>query len=142
MKLQSIFKQIIEELTPAEKKAMHRSKIHPDILKDLEKFSKTNPELIKVFEFFRDELQKRNLYGQISFGTDEMIIEPKTPPSGEYDGMQIIYFLRSKTFEVSEYQAGPNQDKLYVYTDTKQPKKALESLLLGNKNRKPIKVWD
>lgn len=121
---------------------MQRSKIRPDILKDLEKFSKTNPELIKVFEFFRDELQKRNLYGQISFAADEMYIEPKTPPSGEYDGMQIIYFLHSKTFEVSEYQAGPNQDKLYVYTNTKQPKKALESLLLGNKNRKPIKVWD
>lgn len=141
-------KIIMEDLSTSEKTAMARLKTYmlksnkEKQFRELEKASAKNPELPSVYEFFVDSLQKANLYGQISFGTNELIIEPKTPPSGEYDGMQIIYTLNDKEFEVSEFQAGPNQDQLWVYTITKSKVNALKSLLKGNKNRKPIKVWD
>lgn len=118
-----------------------QSHISADTFKDLKKISETYPEVIKLFIFFKDELQRENLYGQISFGFSEMFVEPSTPKTGEYDGMQLIYDFKSKQFEVSEHQAGKNKDELYIYTVTKQPKRALESLLLGNKGRKPIKIY-
>jgi hypothetical protein len=43
-------------------------------------------------------------------------------------------------YEVSEYQAGPNQDELYIYKETKSLPLALKDLIKGN-NRKPIKKW-
>jgi hypothetical protein len=69
----------------------------------------------------------------------EIHIEPagyKNKP--EFDGLQIIYSEQS--YEVSEYQAGPNNDNLYIYKDTPYLKTALKDFLKGN-NRKPIKVW-
>jgi hypothetical protein len=56
------------------------------------------------------------------------------------DGMQIIYFKRSREFEVSEIQAGPRQDKLYIYKRTKSLKVALKDFFKGNE-RKPIKIY-
>ncbi len=63
------------------------------------------------------------------------------------DGMQIIYHKKQGLFEVSEFQAGVDENCLYIYTETKSFKKAIKSLLKGNYNcsstlRIPKKIWD
>jgi hypothetical protein len=45
--------------------------------------------------------------------------------------MQIIY--ENGIFEVSEYQAGKNQNELHIYKETKSFLIALKTLLKGNK---------
>jgi hypothetical protein len=45
------------------------------------------------------------------------------------------------TFEVFEYQAGPKQDRLWVYMETKKLRCAAKNILKGNNRRKKIKVW-
>lgn len=55
----------------------------------------------------------------------------------DFDGMQII--LEDGTFELSEYQAGPNQDELHVFGEYKSINTAIKALLRGK--RKPIKIW-
>lgn len=74
-----------------------------------------------------------------------IIVEPHTRQTGplkagQLDGMQILYFVKEKMFEVSESQAGPKQNNLYIYKETKSLKAALKDILKGN-NRKPIKTW-
>ena len=54
------------------------------------------------------------------------------------DGMQIITV--NGVYEVSEYQAGKNQDELHIYLETKSLKRAIANALKGNR-RKPKKVW-
>ena len=49
----------------------------------------------------------------------------------KFDGMQIIY--ENGIFEVSEYQAGKNQNELHIYKETKSFIIALKTLLKGNK---------
>jgi hypothetical protein len=77
-------------------------------------------------------------------GNGEIHIEPSTTKVGDkrkdfFDGMQIHRFADGM-YEVSEYQAGPNQDELYIYKETKSLPLALKDLIKGN-NRKPIKKW-
>lgn len=68
----------------------------------------------------------------------EFLIEPVNYKGDKLDGMQILYC--EKSFEVSEFQAGPNNDNLYIYKNTTSLKIALKDLLKGNK-RKPIQIW-
>ena len=75
----------------------------------------------------------------------EIIIEPSTQKHGQnrpdyFFGMQIIYDKQSKTFEISEYQAGKNENELHIYAIEKSILKALQQLVKGNK-RKPIKIY-
>ena len=138
MKLKSIMESIIkEEKFP--KKVLFRDKATQN---QLDKFAAKNPKLYNILEFFQTELIKLKLYGSIDFGMNEIIIEPKTIPSGIYDGMSCIFHLDLNEFEVVESQAGEKEDEMHIFTVTKSPKVALKSLLLGNKNRKPIKVWN
>lgn len=115
---------------------------------DFENMCTRFPEVEKITKKVVEVLQKSNLYhsGLVSFDNNEghpvVYFEPNTPPSGLYDGMVMTYSPIEKTFEVSEQQAGEKQNELHIYTDTKQMAAALKSLLLGNKNRKPIKVWN
>jgi hypothetical protein len=55
----------------------------------------------------------------------------------KFDGMQIIY--ENGIFEVSEYQAGKNQNELHIYKETRSFIIALKTLLKGNKQN-PIKI--
>ena len=54
-------------------------------------------------------------------------------------GMHLIY--EDGIFEVSEYQGGPRADQLHVYGEYKTAGPAVRSLLKGNRNRKPIKIY-
>jgi hypothetical protein len=79
-----------------------------------------------------------------SIGDVLYIVEPSTRKVGKnrsdfFDGMQILAF-QDGTFEVSEYQAGENEDELYIYKETKSLTLALKDLVKGNK-RKPIKKY-
>lgn len=75
---------------------------------------------------------------------DFILIEPSTRKVGDkrkdyFDGMQIIRDSDG-TYEVSEYQAGENQNELHIYKKTKSLLLALKDLIKGNK-RKPIKIY-
>jgi len=61
-----------------------------------------------------------------------------TEHESRMDGMQIISI--NGVYEVSEYQAGPKQDELHIYLETKSLKRAISNALKGNR-RKPKKVW-
>jgi len=71
-------------------------------------------------------------------------IEPSTRLVGEhrkdfFDGMQISRWVDG-TYEVSEYQAGKNENELHIFKETKSLIVALKDLIKGNK-RKPIKKY-
>jgi hypothetical protein len=79
-----------------------------------------------------------------SIGDVLYIIEPDTRKVGKnrsdfFDGMQILG-MDNGSFEVSEYQAGANENELYIYKETKSLILALKDLIKGNK-RKPIKKY-
>jgi hypothetical protein len=79
-----------------------------------------------------------------SIGDTLYIIEPSTKKVGKnrsdfFDGMQILAF-QDGTFEVSEYQAGENENELYIYKETNSLTNALKDLIKGNK-RKPIRKY-
>jgi hypothetical protein len=78
------------------------------------------------------------------WGNGEIHIEPSTTKVGKnrkdfFDGMQIHRFDNG-IYEVSEYQAGPDENEMYVYKETKSLIVALKDLIKGNK-RKPIKKY-
>jgi len=79
-----------------------------------------------------------------SIGDVLYVIEPSTRKVGNnrsdfFDGMQILA-LEDGTFEVSEYQAGKNENELYIYKITNSLITALKDLIKGNK-REPIKKY-
>lgn len=69
----------------------------------------------------------------------QLEIVGRNEDKGMFDGMQIIF--EDGIFEVSEYQAGKNQNELWIYKETKSLKVALKCFMKGN-NQKPIKVWN
>jgi hypothetical protein len=66
-------------------------------------------------------------------------IEPYNYKGDSLDGMQILF--EKGIYEVAEYQAGPKQNELHIFLETKSFKVALKNMLKGNK-RKPIKIWN
>jgi hypothetical protein len=79
------------------------------------------------------------------WGNGVIHIEPSTTKVGNnrkdfFDGMQITRFDNG-IYEVSEYQAGPGENEMYIYKETKSLITALKDLIKGNK-RKPIKKYD
>ena len=75
----------------------------------------------------------------------EIYIEPSTKKVGKnradfFDGMQIIYDVKTGGYEVSEQQAGKNEDELHIFKVTPSLALALKDLIKGNK-RKAIKIW-
>jgi hypothetical protein len=77
-------------------------------------------------------------------GQGDINIQPSTKKVGKnrtdfFDGMQINRF-KDGTYEVSEYQAGKDNNELYIYKETNSLTDALKDLIKGNK-RKPIKKY-
>lgn len=71
-------------------------------------------------------------------------IEPtsyKKAHGSKFDGMQIIFEVKTGIYEVSEFMAGKNESEIWIYRETKNLFTALNVMLKGNK-RKPIKVWN
>ena len=96
----------------------------------------------EVYEFLKANGYQLESISEGASG--EIIIEPSTRKTGDkrkdfFDGMQIIRFPDG-TYEVSEYMAGPKEDEMYIYKETKSLKVALKDLIKGN-NRKPIKKY-
>lgn len=115
---------------------------------DFDKMILTYPEVKKIVEKVVTVLQQKGLYTSslVTFDNKSphpiIHFEPSTRVSDLYDGMIMTYSPADKSFEVSENGAGEKQNELHIYTDTKSLSAALKSLLQGNKNRKPIKIWD
>jgi len=90
-----------------------------------------------------DTMQNKGVSFQVSDLSNKynttINIEPTQYKNSNLDGMQIIY--ENGIFEVSEFQAGPNQNELHIFLETKSFKVALKNMMLGNK-RKPIKIWN
>jgi hypothetical protein len=107
-------------------------------------------ELEKIIDTTRSFFESNGVnYGQTDDLGNEIIIEPSTVlpkdsnlPKGSLDGMQIIYDKRTKIYEVSEYQAGPDEKDLYIFGEYKSLIPALKSLIKGNSTtgRKPMKI--
>jgi len=80
----------------------------------------------------------------VSNNGDHFAVQPNTDKVGNnrkdfFDGLCLNYY-NDGLIEIVEYQAGPNENNLYVYYETTNLKRALKQLLKGNK-RKPLKVW-
>ena len=73
-------------------------------------------------------IEKRNVSVRVKYGN-------------KLDGMQIIYFKKEQIFEVSEFQAGKNENELHIFTETRNLNRAIKSLLKGNKRAAKI-IWD
>ena len=84
--------------------------------------------------------KKHGFYLDCDLQNHDIYIEPSTKNRPKMAGMQILFDRSTKTFEVSEYQAGKNQNELHIFTETKSLKKAIKSLLKGN-NRTPKIIW-
>jgi hypothetical protein len=140
---------------------MNQNELIFDIRMKMEKedFLKSNANVLqKIVASYHKELQ-RLIKENVSFNFSDLtsynnteieilidVLTSKKRP--EFDGMQIIYLQKKNEkkgiFEVSEYQAGPCNENLYVYSECKSLKSAITSLLKGNhehSKRKPIKVW-
>lgn len=73
----------------------------------------------------------------------EAHMEPSGHQGSHLDGMQILENKTHKTFEVSEYMVGPNEDELWIYGTYKNLRSAIKSMMKGNHTtgRKPEKTW-
>ena len=71
-------------------------------------------------------------------------IEPYDNGDTKLYGMQITQILNNGSWEVSEFQAGPQEKDLYIYGEYVNLKSAIKSMLRGNwtTGRKPIQVWE
>lgn len=104
-----------------------------------------NPKRQAQIDRIREILTAAGVRATVTiYPPDEIHIEPDTKttgnqPAGAMHGMQINGFPDG-IWEVSEYQAGPNQDRLHIYKTTTRPATAARNLLKGN-NQKPIKIY-
>lgn len=108
---------------------------------DLRKYSPKSPEILDILLYIVEGLTKKSLYddaNQVNFSLGQMSIEPNTPPSGKYDGMVLVYYIRTPMFEVFENMDDADRTQK-VYSKTLSKSAALTSLLRGN-NQKPIEL--
>ena len=95
-----------------------------------------------VNEILYSQMKDQNVSFQIFdcslAGNITITIEPIRYKGNDLDGMQIIY--ENGIFEVSEFQAGKNNNELHIYLETKYFKIALKNMMQGNKKRKAIKI--
>lgn len=64
-------------------------------------------------------------------------------PRGDYfDGLEIVYYYGQRLFEVIETMAGPKENELWVYRETKSATVAVGEYMKGNKRKsQAIRVW-
>ena len=96
----------------------------------------------KSIEFFKNEkidFKITSICPADTICTIEQIGEQTRYRQDLFDGLVIICYIDG-TFEVSEFQAGKEKNKLHVYTYTNSLKIALNSFIKGN-NRKPIQIY-
>ena len=106
-----------------------------------------NLDVTKELKTINNVLIELMMNKNVSFVTDDLsneyhkriMVEPINYKGDKLDGMQILY--ENGIYEVSEFQAGTNNNELHIYLETKSFKVALKNMLKGN-NRKPIKIWD
>jgi hypothetical protein len=103
-------------------------------------------ETAKINKILFDTMQGKNISFKVLDHSDQYfskiyidVYNYSKIHGSKFDGMQIIF--EAGVYEVSEYQAGENQNELHIYKETTSFKIALKELLKGN-NRKPIKVWN
>ena len=89
----------------------------------------------------------KNIQFKIEDLTDSIHFEPSTRnikalgiPASHFDGKQIIYWKADNRFELSEYQAGDNNNELHILAITKTFKAAISKLTSGKQIR-PIKIY-
>ena len=59
-----------------------------------------------------------------------------------FDGMEIFYYPAQRLFEVAETMAGPKENELWVYRETRSATVAVGEYLKGNKRKsQAIQVW-
>jgi len=93
-----------------------------------------------LFETMQNKGVSFQIFDLSLSGNNTVLIEPIKYKGNDLDGMQILF--ENGIFEVSETQAGKNQNEMYIYLETKSFKVALKNMLKGNKKRKPIKIWN
>jgi hypothetical protein len=113
---------------------------------EISTFAQGKKETAKINKILFDTMQGKNISFKVLDYSDEYFSKIYIDVynylkfyGSKYDGMQIIY--EAGIYEVSEFQAGKNQNELHIYKETKSFKIALKSLLIGNK-QKPIKIWN
>ena len=101
-------------------------------------------KLEKVIKEVTDFLNPLGYSATVEQGLGTITVEPSTRKVGNnrkdfFDGM-IMQCWDDGTYEVAEYQAGKQENELWIYKETKSLNVALKNLIKGNK-RKPIKKW-
>jgi len=64
------------------------------------------------------------------------------PREDYFDGMELVYYPTQRLFEVIETMAGPKENELWVYRETRSATVAVGEYLKGNKRKsQAIQVW-
>ena len=65
-----------------------------------------------------------------------------SPREDYFDGLEIVYYSTQRLFEVIETMAGPKENELWVYRETKSATVAVGEYMKGNKRKsQAIQVW-
>ena len=65
-----------------------------------------------------------------------------SPRDDFFDGLEIIWYCSQRLFEVVETMAGPKENELWVYLETKCATVAIGEYMKGNKRKSSaIKIW-
>jgi len=106
-----------------------------------------------TFEYFRktvsDVCKNTGIHPyirDISLGCYPSFMAEFSTPKGDADpmaGMTVAWHGHPEDmyFEVFEIMAGPKQDQLWVYMETKSLRCAVKNALKGNNRSKKLKIW-
>lgn len=65
------------------------------------------------------------------------------PRADYFDGLEIVWYCNQGLFEVIETMAGPKENELWVYLETKCATVAVGEYMKGNmRKNSAIKIWD
>ena len=98
-----------------------------------------------LFKTMKDKKVSFNVVDLSTKHHQSILIEPINYKNSIFgsklDGMQIIF--EDGIYEVSEFQAGKNQNELHIFLETKSFKVALNNMLKVNNRPKSqiLKIW-
>ena len=58
-----------------------------------------------------------------------------------FAGLVIYYYEKEDVYEVFEYQAGPNNNELWIYGYYKSPMAALKKFIKSDLIKQPVKIY-